>query len=369
MADNMVVLAVHSPVVAHKILDILEFNGISAQIRDSRHISGTGLKTVYVPACDLEDAVSVIERIAKGFKPFKKQSAGTGSNILVPVDFSSFSHKAVQVGFQFAEWSAATPVLIHAFPDPAYVGDTRILMPDSFGIESDAQEMADDSVLRNEAVESMAAFASDVRIGISESRVPDVGFVRKVAQGIPEGVIVDAAREMSPLLIVMATRGIHKKAAEVIGSVTAEVIDSAVAPLFTVPENFAMASVRDIGNIAFLCSLSGKDVETLRIFDSIFSGYSGNVSLVPLLDKSYEPGRLVAMQKLLEASFPKIKFDSVSLSQRDFRSEFEEFYQKVSPQLLIVQNRKRNIISRLFNPGVAHRILFEKDVPMLVIPD
>ena len=36
--------------------------------------------------------------------------------------------------------------------------------------------------------------------------------------------------------------------------------------------------------------------------------------------------------------------------------------------LIVVPNKKKNVFSRLFNPSLAHKILFAADIPMLVIP-
>lgn len=37
-------------------------------------------------------------------------------------------------------------------------------------------------------------------------------------------------------------------------------------------------------------------------------------------------------------------------------------------QLMIVPNKKSSAFSRFFRPTLAHRILFERDVPLLVLP-
>ena len=36
--------------------------------------------------------------------------------------------------------------------------------------------------------------------------------------------------------------------------------------------------------------------------------------------------------------------------------------------LMVVPNRKKNVFARLFNPGIAHRVLFHFDIPMMVVP-
>ncbi len=37
-------------------------------------------------------------------------------------------------------------------------------------------------------------------------------------------------------------------------------------------------------------------------------------------------------------------------------------------RLLVMANKKKNIFARLFNPTIAHRLLFKADIPMMVIP-
>ena len=48
--------------------------------------------------------------------------------------------------------------------------------------------------------------------------------------------------------------------------------------------------------------------------------------------------------------------------------DFANFAGQRGVQMLIVPNKKRNILSRLFNPGIAHKILFERDMPLLSAP-
>ena len=47
---------------------------------------------------------------------------------------------------------------------------------------------------------------------------------------------------------------------------------------------------------------------------------------------------------------------------------FAQFAQDENIQLIAVPNKKSSIFSRLFNPSIAHRVLFQTDTPMLVVP-
>ena len=36
--------------------------------------------------------------------------------------------------------------------------------------------------------------------------------------------------------------------------------------------------------------------------------------------------------------------------------------------LVVVANRRKSAFSRMLNPGLAHRLLFQADLPLLMIP-
>ena len=67
-------------------------------------------------------------------------------------------------------------------------------------------------------------------------------------------------------------------------------------------------------------------------------------------------------------NFRHYHFLSVPIAQSDIEKEFSELQAKNNFDLIVVPNRHRNAFSRLFNPGLAHKILFRTDIPMLVIP-
>ena len=74
------------------------------------------------------------------------------------------------------------------------------------------------------------------------------------------------------------------------------------------------------------------------------------------------------LQAFLSSKYPIAEFDAVTLTKKNFRQDLETTVESRGIQLLIVPNKKTNIFSRLFKPGIAHRILFERDMPMLALP-
>ena len=70
------------------------------------------------------------------------------------------------------------------------------------------------------------------RIEIGE--LPKVTFTFELKEGVPEDQIIDYCKKNNPTLVVMGTHG-KRVTNELIGSVTAEVIESTTYPVFAVP--------------------------------------------------------------------------------------------------------------------------------------
>ena len=71
-----------------------------------------------------------------------------------------------------------------------------------------------------------------------------------------------------------------------------------------------------------------------------------------------------ALLDYLTTNYPTMKFESAGV----INDEFSHVHGMHRFDLIIVPNKKKNIFSRFFNPGVAHKVLFQTDIPMLVIP-
>ena len=65
---------------------------------------------------------------------------------------------------------------------------------------------------------------------------------------------------------------------------------------------------------------------------------------------------------------PTSRFKTFVPDLKDFRNEIDVAIPKKGVDLLIVPNKKTNVFSRIFLPTIAHKSLFERDMPMLVIP-
>ena len=176
--------------------------------------------------------------------------------IIVPVDFSPHSIKACDIAFQLADRSGASVILLNSFITPSDAAEQQLNDTLNFGsVDSEASVL-----LAKEAKGMLDALALDIRNKIKTGSLPAVKFTTTVLKGIPEEVIVEYAKDCHPELIVMGTRAADKKKGKLIGSVTAEVLDSARFPILAIPEMVEMNNAGDIRHVLLFCNLDQDDL-------------------------------------------------------------------------------------------------------------
>lgn len=293
--------------------------------------------------------------------------------MLIPVDFSSKQDIALKVGFELARRLDLSATLLHAsvIPMPSLFPQ----FPDDYnGIDNtdnEIEEMEVASVINHEDEDKMKHLKDDIQKKIENNVLPQIQFETVVAEGMPEEVIADYCIEEKPELIVMVTRSRAKREEELVGSVTAEVIDNVRVPLFSLPEDYQYLEIKDIVNVCVICHLDGNDFMSVSELMKMFENPVLDVWLFPVADKLKLEERnlkLTELSKQLAETYSESKFHTVYPDENNLREEIVKAFGENHIQMILAPNKKRNIFARLFRPGLAHRILFEKDIPMFVMP-
>lgn len=370
--NRLITIAIHTYEKALPVKSLLEREGVYVELNNVNLASPTvsaGVR-IRIKESDLPLALRIIENI----EIFDISANGNPRNfgtVLLPTDFSLHSDKAARLAFQVADRLGCSIDILHSFiaPDSPHGGQ----MTDSYNYElSDMEEMRS---LEDDAKKRMEDYASKIREWIKSGEVPAVKFATMVTEGIPEDAILGYARENKPHLIVMGTRGADKKEAELIGSVTAEVLDSCRIPAFTVPENIDVKSLVGLKRVAFICNLDQEDMIALDTLYRLFPDQSLDVMLIHIPGRrervSYESKTDKAQLNLLNycrEHFQGCCFDMRTVRLDALIDDFKTIMQEAPFNLICVPNKKRNVFARVFNPSIAHKILFRADIPMMVIP-
>lgn len=373
--NRLITIAIHTYEKALPLKSLLEREGIYVELNNVNLSSPTvaaGVR-IRIKESDLPLALRIIENIEIFDLPVQDDghTAERGGVVLFPTDFSAHSDNAARLAFQVASRLGCSIEMLHSFIAPMTPPGIQLTDTYDYGME-DMEQM---QTLEQEACKMMEGYAAKVRGWMKSGEIPVVRFSTTVLEGIPEEVILAYARENSPQLIVMGTRGADKKEAELIGSVTAEVLDSCRIPAFTVPENVDAKCLVGIDRVAFICNLDQEDMIALDTLYRLFPQQPLDVMLIHI------PGRRErnaadaktgkAQLNLLgycREHFPRCSFDMRTVRLDTLLDDFKTIIQEAPFNLICVPNKKRNVFARVFNPSLAHKILFRADVPMMVIP-
>lgn len=367
--DRLITVAIHTYEKATILKSILENEGIEVALHNVNLIQpvvSSGVR-IRIHEKDLPLALRIIEN-AEIFKVGSSSDAANEAKakIIVPVDFSEHSIQACRMAFQLADSLDATVLILHTFLDP-YIS-TGFQLTDAANYTSSDSDIH--KQVEEEATRRLNNFCNTIRSDIKNGQLPPIAFSTEIKEGVPEEAITDYAKEKAPLLIVMGTRGAGKKEKELIGSVTAEVLDSCRFPIFTVPEQLRFNAIHDITNVVFYASLDQTDILALDSLSRFLHGISLHVSIVSLPTKKilHPEKSLKQLQEYCTKHFHRFSVDTEQLHTDNLLLQLDRIEKKNAIDMVVVPNKKKNVFARLFNPGIAHRLLFNADIPMLVIP-
>lgn len=366
---RQITVAIHTYDRAVELKNRLESEGIAAVLQNvnlEKPVVSSGVR-VRINEDDLPLALRIIEN-PDIFKNDGNRS-GTSHFILVPIDFSEHSIKAAKVAFELAVQHKADVIFLHSYIDPYVTGNVQLTDTLTFDLAADSETRKQ---IEQTAQTLMQRFSERLRDKIKCGEAPAVKFTTTVVEGVPEDAIIDFVKENTPYLIVMGTRGSARKNAELIGSVTAEVLDKCRTTLLSIPEPFADIAPYKPQNILMFSNLEQEDILAIDTMSRIFNDSDATVTIahIPGKKRMFEPNAKQSMQSLLKyctQNYPNLNFRIEDLSLDNAQQECSRIESERNIDLVVVPNKRKNVFARFFNPGLAHRILANADLPLLVI--
>ena len=301
----------------------------------------------------------------------EKTRSGMSRHMLIPVDFSDASMFAVRVGFRLARVLDMTPVLMHVYP-MVWLGDDTAgeYLGENDPMESELADAIAERDMMRAAEHRFRKFRKQLSEKIESGEIADVKYTTLLQQGIPEDEILGYCREQHPGMVLMSTRGISRKEEDLIGSVTAEVLDSCEVPVFTIPDNYPIEDSQPLKRMLMFCTLDQYDVPALEKLMHTFNSPEIDVWLMPVTNRHAATVQqlLNSLFEQLSNSWPNATFHEAPLLDAKIDSQLETFIKNNQIELIIAPNRRASILTRLFRPSVAHQCLFTIDIPMLALP-
>lgn len=364
--DRLITIAIHTYEKAVMLKTLLENEGVPVVLHNVNLVQpvvSSGVR-VRIKEKDLPFALRVVENV-----DIFSRSEHTSSHqkIIVPIVFSENSMQAVSVAFNIAYINKTSIILLHSFLDPFLSGNIQLSNSSSYDLDIAVARKK----LENDASDRMNIFSSKIREKIKIGEIPPVKFNAEIREGVPEDVITEYAKQTTPTLIVMCTRGTGKKEKELIGSVTAEVLDSCRFPVFSVPETIKIKNITEFQDVVFFANLDQDDILALDTLIRLLPSINLKISLVHIHDKKRNIGNIDAvnaLQKYCTEHYHECVFSTKTIRPHAILDDYQNLNLNEKSSLIVIPNKKKNILARLFNPSIAHKMLFNADIPMMVIP-
>lgn len=374
MEDKLITLAILTYSKAQILQSVLENEGIESYIHNVNLIQpviSSGVR-VRIKESDLPQALKIIESsswLSSEILHEESPASPKASHVLIPIDFSPYSLKACDFGFRVAAKMHVDVVLLHVHFTPIYIPSLQY-STDNFGIPS-IENAANMRSIMETVHKEMEDLAKIIDKKIEDGIYPKVKYTCLLREGVPEEEILSYARHEKPLIIVMGTRGEHQENLELIGSVTAEVIERSPVFVYAIPEQAPSKSMEDIHKVALFTSFDQRD---LIAFDSLIKTFKDNQFEITFIHiNSHEEKRtwneitLAGIKEYFKKQYPQLEFDYVAVDESHLLNNIDQFIQTNRIDVICTSNYKRNIFARLFNPSMARKMLFHSNTPLLII--
>jgi nucleotide-binding universal stress UspA family protein len=364
MAEKLITIVVLPYTKAHILKMRLEAIEIECDLEYINLIEGTASSTVRVNILgkDLSKAIPVLEDFL-GKKPLMTDNEIVEPHILVPVDFSSNSEKACKMAFNIASHLQVKLVFIHSFINPiihsipfsdVYAYDSALLTKVEY-----AEENANTNFKK--FVSKMSG-----EIGSEKWDKLDPEFIIK--SGYADEDILAYAHENNSQLIVLGSTG-NSKHNETIGSVTVDIMYNAKVPVLVVPENTPDIELEHFSKVLYATNFDEKDFVALDKLMSIL--YPFNIKVVCAhvgqpKGNGWDLAKLNGMKDVLVEKYRSEAFECRLIVGDDTLDSLENFIKEEKIDILSLTTHKRNMISRLFNPSLARKMVFHTNTPLLI---
>lgn len=359
--EKYISIAVHTNDKALFLKNTLETEGIEVHLEEVYSPSIIGIK-VSVKDTDLSKALSIIE--SRNLFSYSDDNTLTKDDkkkrILVPVDFSEYSMQACSFAFKLAKDINAKVKIIHIYFNPFY--------PNTFLKQQNGNK--EYQSIEEKVKENIQKLCNDIDTKIKSGDYPSVNYSYFIKEGLPEEEIVLFADDYKPELIIMGTRGKDEKDGDLIGSVTADVIEMTHCPVMAIPHHTSFSNIEEVKKISFLTNFSQRDLLAFDKMAQTLSEYDFTFEVVHISTnekEKWDENKKVEVKSYFTSKYPGLRISFRQIEADDFLIGLDTYIRDEQIDVLALTTSKRNVFMRMFRPSISRKMLYHSSTPLFIL--
>ncbi len=363
MDDKLITIALLPYSKAEILRSMLEAEDIECTLENVNLLQGavaSGVK-VKIHEKDIKEAWPILDKLL-GKSP--KKEIELENTILVPVDFSPYSFKAALMAWEIAQKLESKITFYHVIQQPDFFNmPYSDVMAFNSGLYDHLKERED---IANEQFSKFLEKLMDY-VGLKNWECIESEHMIKL--GYPEDDILYYTDKHPPRLIVMGIKGPNDESTSFIGSTTAGVISKSNVPVLVIPEKAPLLNLASMKHVVYATAFDDQDMDSMDKLLTLLAPFKTKLTCLHIGQedaKEWDEARLESLHDLLKSKYPENQIDCIIRPGTEILGELERFIKQEDIDILSLTTHKRNMITRIFNPSIARKMVFHIQTPLLV---
>jgi nucleotide-binding universal stress UspA family protein len=283
-------------------------------------------------------------------------------NILVPVDFSSYSFNAAKYAVHVAKQKDAKITFVHAYFNPV---TTPVSYDNFYSYPSNLADAIRE--IEESARDNMKDFIVRISDYMINEGISDIKPKTRLIAGGAEEAILAMAESGNFDLIITGSRG-RATSDSWLGSFTSRIIEKSKIPVLSVPVE-AEYKKSNFKRFMYATNFDKSDGMAVRRLLNIARPLESHIYIVHIdvtTDNPFINFDITHFKDKYIGAIEEVNMDFDLIINKNIIEGIEKYISEKEIDILAVTTHKRNLITSFLRPSIAKELLLEIKIPLLV---
>ena len=299
-----------------------------------------------------------------GMKPDVGSVSGAIRKILVPIDYSECSTFASRYAIKIGCKVGAEIRFFHTYYSPAF---DLIELAGAVQTQSQLREEVTSNLEEGEKANAIS-FVNNMKAYAESCGMKSIPIGYEIVPGVPEDEIIRYCESYQPDLVVMGTHGKGTGITNIMGSVTAAIINRSTYPILAIPEKYTFVGERNIRNIVYVTDFDESDFASLRKLMMLTEQLELDIHCVHIGDNpgEWDQVKMEGLMEYFRKAYGKTQVTFSFIQQKNLLEDFDKLIRDRNINIVSLTSRRQNILEKLFRPNLTKKLFYHTSIPLLV---